>query len=196
MIDMRKLELKLRMLIDRRCELFELKKPIDAELVRNHDRIAKIKDEIGKTQLKSMGKVDWKLLLEEGNGTAIHERFHKELMNRGLWDSGYLIDTGQRCVQVKLIKGSKQSYNTTVAALKEILPFIKPRSSDTDPTVIGYKFIDIFESTLSANGSYYMLIKPHEYRLMCSRWHRAEELKKFASLEGIIKYIQEHHPYE
>ena len=187
---------KLVLLEKRRAELFELQKPINKELVTNYDKIEDVKNKIGKLQVADMKTPDWKELLTENNGAVLYEKYNKELEIRCLYGGGMLPSTGQRCIKVKLKKGDKKSYTSTIDALEEVLPFVKPFPNNEKSDIAGYKFVDIFEETLSENGSYYMLIKTNDYRLMRD-WHcRTEELKRFKSLAGIIKYIQEHHPYE
>ena len=190
-----KLKVNLKALEDRRVELFKLQKPINDELVKNHNKIGKIKDKISKLQLVPSKKVNWELLLDNNSGTYSYNKYTKELTSRLLWYGGSLIPTNQRCIKVMLTKGDKISYNKTLKALKEILPFVKPMP---DGDVAGYKFVDIFERTLSANGTYYILMNEinNVYKLMFSRYRNIEELKKFKTLEELILYVQNNHPYK
>lgn len=187
------LEEKLKGLEALREELFKRQEPIKVALVANYDEIEKLKDEISKIKIAKMKKPDWNVLLEENTGMVMYKKCDAELTARGLLGGGSLLETGQRCIKVMLTRGDPTSYHGTINALKEILPHIKPFPEGKH---VGYKFIDIFESTLSANGTYYMLIKDDSYKLMRSRFHHEEKLKSFKSLEEIITHVQVHHPHE
>jgi len=195
MKDIVKLQQELEALENRRKELFVLQEPINKELVANYNKMEVLKDKIGSLRLGTSKTVDWKLLLDTDTGGLVYKRLDQELHKRGLFSGGSLPSTKQRCIKVMLTKNQLESYNKTVKAVKEILPFIKPFP---DGEHVGYKFIDIFEHTLSAYGSYYMLIneKKHVYKLMQDRHHQTHKLQAFDSLSKIIKYVQFNHPYE
>jgi len=186
---------KLNGLEERRKELFELQEPINRELETNYEKIEKVKNEIGKILIEK-NPCDWELLLEEKGGQAIYDQYNKELRRRGLIGGGYFPETGQRCIKISLIKNSEDSYDNTIRALLEILPFVKPLTKETDA---GYKYIGILESTISEHGVYFFLIDDEknkvEYKLMKTIYGRTSELKKFNSLSKAIKYVQENHWY-
>jgi hypothetical protein len=122
----------------------------------------------------------------------VYRAYDKKLLSMGLWSGGYIPETGQRGVKVMLIKDDEESLKKTIVGLEKVLPFIKPIVTS------GYKIVGIFEHTLSENGVFYMLIddKNSVYKLMSDVYRRTHELKKFNSLESIIKYVQENHWYE
>jgi len=192
---LQKLEEDLKAIEHQRARLFELQEPIIKELRESYDKMGVLKNEIGKLRLASSKVVDWELLLTEDSGEAIYKRYDKELWKRGLFGGGVLTHTRQRCIKIKLVKNDELSYNKTLEAVREILPFIKPIPTRRDR---GYKFVDVFESTLSEFGTYYLLISEtkHIYRLMLSVHMHITELKRFKSLEELVKYVQENHPYE
>jgi len=187
------LQKEMKKLVERRKELFKLLEPIQSELSSNYKKIEKIKNEIGKLKIDK-NPTDWNLLLDENSGYTVYNKYSEIVQQKGLYYGGYFPETGQRCIKVMLTKNSIESFNKTILALKEILEFIKPLHE----TYPGFKFIDIFEYTLSENGSYYMLFNEEEkiYKLMLDRYHVTHELKVFDSLEKIIKYVQENHWYK
>ena len=185
---------ELKALEERRNELFKLQTPINKKLVSNYNKIEKIKNEIGKI-LISENPCDWNLLLDEQMGHIVYSQYDVELQKRGLFGGGYFPETNQRCIKVMLTKNNIESFNKTISALKEILPFIKPLINGDYK---GFKFIDIFEHTLSEQGTYYMFVDEIEnvYKLMQDRYHTTYDLKVFDSLESIIKYVQDNHWYQ
>jgi hypothetical protein len=141
------------------------------------------------------GALDWPYLLEEGN--AAHKAFDDATHKIGLFHSGYLPGTNQRSVKVMLTKGSEESYEKTVAALRELLPYIKPLPGTDDRGLkdeyAGYKYIGVFDHGLSEYASYSIRIREEtdEYLIVQARYSTRETLKKFNSLEDLIKCVQD-----
>lgn len=192
---MTELELKneeLKELEKRRNELFELMKPIERELKTNYKKIEKVKDEIGKMLIEE-NPCDWSILLDESKGDLIYKKYNEELYKRGLHSGGYLPDTGQRCITVCLTRDDTHSLSRTIHALNEILPYIKPMVKE----YTGYKYIGVFENTLSQYGVYFLLIheKDDVFKLMQTVYSRTSELKRFTSLKELIKYVQKNYWY-
>ena len=193
MDNIEKLQNKIKELEARREELFNLKEPIDEELVSAAEKIEKLRDKIDKIVLAS-DNVDWSYLLDATTGMKSYEECHKRLYARGLYGPGGAIK-GKRCFQIMLYKDKPKSLQKTYNGLIEILPYLDYNDFDEYK---GYKFVDIFEYTLSENGSYYCFINEerNEYILMQDKWRRASELKRFTALMSMLEYIQENHYYE
>lgn len=200
--ELEKLEKKLMALKAERKELFALQEPIKAKLSSTYRAVEKVKDKIAVCLLAAEGPTNWAFLLDVDSGTAAYNAAEEELSVWGLDVDCYLPSTGQRVVRVSMTRGDKVSYDKALAGLREVLPFIKPLPEDPDSVRgdfdrAGYKYVSIFESTLSEDGSYYTLIneEKNDYRLMQDRYHSTYTLEKFPTLEELLKYVQVHHWY-
>ena len=161
MINLKKSENKLKKLEEERKELFKLLKPLQNKLKQNFHEIEKTKNEIALILLKS-NEIDWNLLLDINSGSLVYQRLQEELRKRRLFSNGYSFETNQYHIRICLTKNKQESLNQTILSLNEKLPFLKVTNS-------GFKFIGIFEKTLSHNGVYYLMINEKEkiYKIMC-----------------------------
>ena len=136
-------------------------------------------------------KPSWEWVLEEsgiGCDMSRHHYCEKRLEEIGLGHSCYLPEIQQKIIQVSIIKGDAKSLQKTKNGLKIILPHIKTASKGVSS---GYKYIGIFEHTLSAGGSYYLLINDKEIKLNINN----RTILSFKDLDESLKYIQENHYY-
>lgn len=143
-----------------------------------------------------MEGVDWSYLLDGSSGSKSYSRCRDELSKRGLYGpQGVATDTMQRGFKIMLYQNDAESFKKNLNGLKEILPFVKPI---TTGDYAGYKYIDVFEHTLSEYGSYWVIVNEEliDCRLMQDRWHRTYEIKKFDTLEKLLAYMWKHHYYK
>lgn len=168
----------------RRAELFEIRKPIDKELVSSAKKLEKLRDKRDQALLEDKQN-DWEWLLASEGSTVKYCFVEEKLRSLGLrFSSGY-VDTGQYGVEVALTYGSKKSYEKTLAGLKFILPYLKPCDD-------GKVRIEVFEHTLCQHGSYCLAISKKKIELYRSSWVK----ESFKTLEDAIRYVQVHHWYE
>ncbi len=167
-----------------------------------------VSEEQTRRRLASSLQPDWPYLLEETGATnkARYDAANKavEKLARidpytGLRTSGYLPSTSQRGLQVCLIRGLPELTALTVAALHEVLPYLKPIQPEkpherTEP----YKYLSVFESTLSEHGKYWLAVNEELalFELRISRYGRESVVHKAVSLENLLQYVETHHPYE
>ncbi len=111
----------------------------------------------------------------------------------GLDVSGYYPKTEQCGFQVS-IDSSGSNIDSTVAGINKVLPHMIPLDgSDYDRGEIIH--FNIFEYTLSENGSYSLIYDKEKYEWAISiiAWHRRREIKAFKLLREALEYIAEHH---
>lgn len=190
-----KINSKIAKLKKRREELFKLRKPIDKELTSSYEKIEKLKEDLDKLVLDNMEGIDWAFLLNADNGMQSYKAFEKELGKFDLYGPNGTIKN-KRCFQIMLTKNSKESLDKVLKGLNILLPYLD--YNDFGKGYKHYKYVDIFEHTLSQWGSWYCLIdeEKNEYLLMCDRYHRTYKEKEFSTLKDLIVYIQENHYYE
>lgn len=83
----------------RREELFKLKKPIDAELVRSYNELEKLRDQYTEFRLETE-ELSWEEVLENADkGMKHYKASMAKLESIGLTASGYFPSTNQRCVR-------------------------------------------------------------------------------------------------
>jgi hypothetical protein len=172
-----------------REDLFAKQKPINHALVENHGELEKIAKQIDKLKFKNMGDaVDWKLLLEPGEGSQVrYDRRQQEISKIGLHCMGMWTTTNQASIAVKLTHGDKASFDRTLAAIKTIAPYIIPHDD-------GLLWFQIFEHTLSAGGSFYLKCTPD---LKCAHIGSTyRSILRTRTLSDALRYIQENLWYD
>jgi hypothetical protein len=182
---------------EKRNDLFKQKEPIDRNLVRLARRNEKLQDVIAKmraAKFEKSGRIDWEWLLHTDHRENSMDKYHlrqKTLRDIGLMDSGYFPETEQTCIRVALIKNDPESLKKHMAGLRKVLKYIKPLED-------GWKRIDIFESSLSRHGSYFLVVSPDGKKAEIKRtvYSRTETLQKFNSLKAAIEVIQDRYYYE
>ena len=151
---------------------------------------------------------DWAFLLENGSASSKtrYEAGNKaleELMGRkhglALAFSGYNPETGQRNLRISLERSKPELTRRVHAALEQLLPFVKKTDPATSerPGAFAYKFVDIMEASLSANGSYFLVIDEDvgRYEVYRSRLSASGLVHTASSLMNLLTYVQEHLPY-
>jgi len=107
--------------------------------------------------------------------------------DKGWWQSRYFHEIQQVNLSLMLYKGDTDNLEKTIKNVEEVLPFLKPLG--------GKKRLDIFEHTLSENGSWTVEIDDESFDLVLHRYHRRSVEKQFKTLRELIEYIQENHYY-
>jgi hypothetical protein len=152
------------------------------------DQIQSIKDQIAEQKIQQSIKPDWEFLLKNDNGTVAYEELKQQLAKFGIGTGSYNPVTNQMVAQISLKSNDADGLKLVHAGLNEVIPYIIPK--------FGYKFIDIFEHTLSEDGSYSLHIyeKEHnQFKLMVTRWHRESVVYESDNLMDVLAYIQKHH---
>jgi len=152
------------------------------------DQIESIKDQIAEQKIQQSIKPDWQFLLKNDNGTVAYEELKQQLAKFGIGTRSYNPETNQMVVQISLKSNDADGLKLVHDGLNEVIPHIIPK--------FGYKFIDIFEHTLSEDGSYslYIYEKEHnQFKLMITRWHRESVVYESDNLMDVLAYIQKYH---
>lgn len=152
------------------------------------DQIESIKDQIAEQKIQQSIKPDWQFLLKNDNGTVAHEELKQQLAKFGIGTRSYNPETNQMVVQISLKSNDADGLKLVHDGLNEVIPHIIPK--------FGYKFINIFEHTLSEDGAYSLHIyeKEHnQFKLMITRWHRESVVYESDNLMDVLAYIQKYH---
>lgn len=108
----------------------------------------------------------------------------------GTYQCSYIPDADyQVSVQIRLERATPLDEQQGILT---VLPYVK--------AVNGWKFVDIFEYTLSAYGCWALLINEDETRYcVCSRPHVGKEPRhprfETDNIHAALEYIYKHHPY-
>ena len=152
------------------------------------DQIESIKDQIAEQKIQQSIKPDWQFLLKNDNGTVAYEELKQQLAKFGIGTRSYNPETNQMVVQISLKSNDADGLKLVHDGLNEVIPHIIPK--------FGYKFINIFEHTLSEDGAYSLHIyeKEHnQFKLMITRWHRESVVYESDNLMDVLAYIQKYH---
>lgn len=132
---------------------------------------------------------DWAWLLDASNdGMVAHRAWTKAVEELGLFPSGYNPETNQRCAKPMLTRDDPDSLATTLAALRTLLPHMRPMED-------GMVHFGVFEHTLGESGSVDLLVAPDGSRAVVTkgRWSQPAE---FGSLEEAVEHVQREHWYQ
>lgn len=114
----------------------------------------------------------------------------------GLRTSGYNPRTMQRTLKVSLYRDCDKLTAAVEQALLQLLPAIKLTPSDgrDEP----YKYLGVFEASLSEHGSYHLAIDESKdrYELRVTRYGRPSTVHAASSLAELLRYVQRHCYYE
>lgn len=152
------------------------------------DQIESIKDQIADQKIQQSIEPDWEFLLKNNNGTVSYNELKRQLAKFGMGTGSYNPETDQMVVQISLKSNDSNGLHLAHDGLNEVIPHIIPKFE--------YKFIDIFEHTLSEDGSYSLRIyeKEHnQFKLMITRWHCESVVYESDNLMDVLAYIQKHH---
>ena len=182
------LEQQLATLQSERQSIQDLAEGLREKSLALFDQIQSIKDQIAEQKIRQSIKPDWEFLLKNDNGTVAYEELKQQLAKFGMDTGSYNPETDQMVVQISLKSNDVDGLKLVHDGLNEVIPHIIPK--------FGYKFIDIFEHTLSEHGSYCFRIYEEEhnqFKLMVTRWHRESVVYESDNLMDVLAYIQKHH---
>lgn len=182
------LEQRLETLHDERQSIQDLIEGLREKSLALFDQIQSIKDQIAEQKIRQAIKPDWEFLLKNDNGTVAYNELERQLAKFGMDTGTYNPETDQMVVQISLKSNDSDGLKLVHDGLNEVIPHIIPK--------FGYKFIDIFEHTLSEDGSYSLRIYEEEhnqFKLMVTRWHRESVVYESDNLMDVLAYIQKHH---
>lgn len=149
----------------------------------------KLRESIDKMRLESAGD-DFELLLDASASRTVYERALKVFSEMGLLVSCEWRDTGQRCLNVMLTRGSQESLEKTLAAIRELSGHYKPQPD-------GFVHYSVFENTLSESGSYYLLVSPDFASAMVTQHSYSRVTTLFeGDLKSAVAFVQENHWYD
>lgn len=187
--EIEKITTEINTIDDKLVEVRDQYDKVNKELLRLISRRKTLVDNKNKIIIGSSNKVNWGLLLEEnGNGSMVtYKELELKLATFGLLHSGYIPEISQRAVQICMTKGDKESLANTLKGLTTVLPYIKALPSTESK---GYKFVDIFEHTLSENGVYHLYVGKNDCKVTFTRYGREEIVKTAKTLKEILVYIQ------
>jgi len=171
--------------------LYEKRKPIDEQITKLQKKAKKLREDKEKYELTLPRDREEEIkyfLFEDGyvNGERYKAR-EKYWRDKGLWHSGYFHEIEQINLRMMLYKGDSESLENTIKAVEEVIPFLKPLK--------GKKRLDIFEHTLSENGSWSVEIDEDSIDLVLHRYHRKTVEKSFKTVREMVEYVQAHHYY-
>ena len=152
------------------------------------DQIESIKDQIADQKIQQSIKPDWEFLLKNNNGAVAYNELKRQLAKFGLETGSYNPETNQMVVQISLKSNDSDGLHLAHDGLNEVIPHIN--------AVIGYKFIDIIDYTLSEHGSYSLHVYEDDvksFKLTVTRWHRESVVYESDNLMDVLAYIQKHH---
>ncbi len=114
----------------------------------------------------------------------------------GLGVSGYNPRTMQRVLKVSLYRDRDELTEVVLKALQQVLPVIEPTSGDDREGP--YKYVGVFEASLSEHGSYHLAIDESRgrYELRVTRYGRPNLVHAAANLGDLLKYVQRNCYYE
>lgn len=104
----------------------------------------------------------------------------------------YHSQNNQSAIQLGAIKN--EPIEDQIEELKMWLSYTKPIKNEYG---VEYKFVSIFESTLSRHGIYHLQIHSDDnIKLMFTRYGNPSVLKEFKSLEDAVEYVAKNHYYK
>jgi hypothetical protein len=182
--------------------------PLQAQQLHLHQQMTAIRNEIDTrkvaAQPESAAAIDWKWLMQEAqDDTAVRYAYANEAIATlttdskyrsapGITFAGYNVHTNQRVLQVALIKGLSSLTLKVQTALQLLLPLVEPCQIGTLGNCFG-KYVKIRESSLSANGSYYLLIDEGrgEFKLYCKHYGQVELLYSGKDLTDLLSQVED-----
>ena len=171
--------------------LYEQQEALNKKITALQKKRKKLREEKERAQLQTPMTKEQEIeyfLFEDGlvNGERYKAR-QKYWNDKGWWQSGYFHEIQQVNLRLMLYKGDTANLEKTIKNVEEVLPFLKPLG--------GKKRLDVFEHTLSENGSWTVEIDDESFDLVLHRYHRRSVEKQFKTLRELIVYIQENHYY-
>lgn len=152
------------------------------------NRLGKIHERLDENLLH---KDDIESLLEAEPETKHKRKLLQEFLEPyHLRADSYFPSTMQRCVKIALYKDNDEITKKTYEGIMKLLPYVKP--------IKGFKEFDIFEHTLSAYHSYWLLydVEKEVWSVNISRSYSHKDIYLNDDLMDVLKYIQQNHYYE
>lgn len=181
------------------ADLHKQIRPLQTALTKAVDKRASLIEKRDELEVKAMSPDEYDVsLMLEGNprSTVRYKERERQLLklfggNHACGSGfGYNPRTGQTAIKVGLTKGKPEVTETILKGLNFLLPHILPADKE------GYKFINLFEHTLSEHGTYYLAVFDDRTELRQDRYHRTHKLQTFPSLKEALDYCQEHVWYD
>ena len=188
---MKDFDKEIEKIVEQLKPLYEQQEALNNKITALQKKRKKLREEKEKSQLQTPMTKEQEIeyfLFEDG--LVDRERYkarQKYWNNKGWWQSGYFHEIQQVNLRLMLYKGDTANLEKTTKSVEEVLPFLKPLN--------GKKRLDIFEHTLSENGSWTVEIDDESFDLVVHRYRRRSVEKQFKTLRELIEYIQENHYY-
>lgn len=99
---------------------------------------------------------------------------------------GFVVQTKQLCI------GTNFDQNKPFEEQIGIIDFISFIRSNEE----GWKYINVFESSLSRYGIYSIELKPNNARLVFSAGFKKDIIYEAETLMDVLKYVYDNHPYQ
>jgi hypothetical protein len=133
--------------------------------------------------------VDWPVLLQEGNGRALHKERERVLQAMGLASAGFFPDTLQRCLCIMM----HRDCDGEVAALADSLDVVMPHLLPVD----GWCALKVLEHRESGD-CYHLRFRPDrsQYQVVNLRLRAPDVELATADLRAALAHIQRHHFYD
>ena len=186
-------------------QIIELKKQYDDAFIMLHEaqekvtsisnKLSELVEEQDEKFLSSItiDNVDWDYLLSNAdrNTTAKHKktlqifdslRKKYNLAYFSICPLGYRLDTKQTVIRIALIQNDIVHTQKVINALNVLIPHIIPKKD-------GFKYIDIFEHTLSEFKSFKLIINEQNQAKVSSGY------SQWDTIEKVMFYIQKRHWY-
>lgn len=161
---------------------------LSTQITRKCNRLREVQDRIYEQTLKGD---DIEILLEALPESKYKRKLRDEFMRQyHLTAESYFPDTMQQCIRIALYRDNDTITQKTYEGIIRLLPYVKP--------IKGFKKFDIFESTLSRYGTYWLNyeIEKQFWSVTFSRYSRNEVLYSNEDLMDVLKYIQKRYFYE
>lgn len=185
------LELEIKEIENKQEQIHKQIKPLNEQLVLLCKERATLQDKLETSRLAE--GMSWEEIIDtytqnpNGIGMPLHKHMHERALSEfDMWASGYNSETQNPCFMIKISKNNLESRSKNLAGLRFLSRLLKPGAD-------GMIRFDIFERTLSAYGSYSLLVKPDLKELTLEHMYHNDET--FSSPEEAIIYISVHHWY-
>ena len=188
---MKDFDKEIEKIVEQLTPLYEQQEALNKKITALQKKRKKLREDKEKAQLQTPMTKEQEIeyfLFEDGfvDGERYQAR-QKYWNDKGWWQSGYFHEIQQVNLSLMLYKGDADNLEKTIKNVEEVLPFLKPLN--------GKKRLDIFEHTLSENGSWTVEIDDESFDLVLHRYRRRSVEKQFKTLRELLKYIQKNHYY-
>lgn len=110
-----------------------------------------------------------------------------------MYVSGYLLATGQRILSI-MVRPDGQNIPKIMRGLRILVPLLK--TFDNEQGLKNHVYVDIFEHTLSEDGSYHMLVSRNmKTAAIVFCFYGRERIGFKGTLDEVLQHIARHHWY-